>query len=52
MVDLKDLYELKAKFEKEKLMAEAKVSVVNEMIANELEKEKQEEVVAEETLMV
>lgn len=35
---LETLYELKAKYEKELLVAEAKVSVVNDLIAKEQEK--------------
>ena len=36
MINLEELYEFKAKFEHEKLMAEAKISVVEDMIASEL----------------
>lgn len=38
MINLEELYEFKAKFEHEKLMAEAKISVVEDMIASELAK--------------
>lgn len=38
MINLEELYSFKAKFEHEKLMAEAKISVVQDMIASELEK--------------
>ena len=40
MICLHELYELQEKYKHEKLIAEAKISVVSDMIANELEKEK------------
>lgn len=36
---MQELYEYKEKYEKEKLFAEAKIAVVDEMIANEHAKE-------------
>lgn len=35
MFELKDLYEMKSEFEKEKAFVEAEISVVNKMIAKE-----------------
>jgi len=35
MINLEELYSFKAKFEHDKLMAEAKISVVEDMIASE-----------------
>ena len=51
MINLEELFELEVKFEKEKIMAEAKISVVKEMIAKEQEKAKASEI-AEEALAI